>query len=109
MGMGGGSLANNTGVSILNKYYGFFIQDDYRVTPKLTLNLGLRYEYETPRTERYDRATRGLARGAARRVGGRFPLGGVRCGRGEWSWRRPVAGRGRMPRPLCGPALRTAG
>ncbi|MBL8241557.1 MAG: TonB-dependent receptor [Bryobacterales bacterium] len=60
LGLGGGSLANNNGVSILNKYYGFFFQDDYRVNSKLTLNMGLRYEYETPRTERYNRATRGF-------------------------------------------------
>lgn len=26
--------------------YNFFIQDDYRVSPRLTVNLGLRYEYE---------------------------------------------------------------
>jgi Carboxypeptidase regulatory-like domain/TonB dependent receptor len=30
----------------------YFIQDDYRVTPKLTANLGLRYEYATPPRER---------------------------------------------------------
>jgi len=60
LGLGGGSLANNNGVSIINKYYGFFFQDDYRITTKLTINMGLRYEYETPRTERYDRATRGF-------------------------------------------------
>jgi hypothetical protein len=32
-----------------------FAQDNFRVTPKLTLNLGLRYELSTPRTERYNR------------------------------------------------------
>lgn len=62
IGLGGGSLDNNTGVSIVNQYYGFFLQDDYRLTSKLTLNLGLRYEFETPRTERYNRATRGFDR-----------------------------------------------
>jgi hypothetical protein len=30
-----------------NKYFAGFIQDDWRVTPQLTLNLGLRYEIDT--------------------------------------------------------------
>ena len=33
----------------------FYFQDDWRVTSKLTLNLGLRYDWQTPYTERYDR------------------------------------------------------
>ncbi len=62
VGLGSGNLPFNTGVSIVNKYYGFYLQDDLRLTSKLSFNLGIRYEYETPRTERYDRATRGFCR-----------------------------------------------
>jgi Carboxypeptidase regulatory-like domain/TonB dependent receptor len=42
-------------VSTESFQYAAFVQDNYRVTPKLTLNLGLRYELNTPRTERYNR------------------------------------------------------
>ena len=38
-----------------NWIYNFFIQDDFRVLPNLTLNLGLRYEYGTPIYEKYNR------------------------------------------------------
>ena len=30
-----------------NSEYGFFLQDDWRVTPKLTMNLGVRYDYQS--------------------------------------------------------------
>lgn len=45
----------NNFVSTQSFQFGEFIQDNYRVTPKLTLNLGLRYEVDTPRTERFNR------------------------------------------------------
>jgi hypothetical protein len=28
------------------EFYGFYVQDDWKITPKVTLNLGLRYEYQ---------------------------------------------------------------
>ena len=37
-----------------SKETAFFAQDDWRITPKLTLNLGLRYEWSTPYNERYN-------------------------------------------------------
>ena len=48
-----------------NRYYAVFFQDDWRVAKKLTLNLGLRWDYESPITERYNRINVGFDPNAA--------------------------------------------
>lgn len=53
-------IATNDNYALHNPYYGWFIQDNWRVSPKLTLNLGLRMEYELGPTERYDRMLAGF-------------------------------------------------
>ncbi len=37
-----------------------YFQDDWRLAPRLTLNIGFRYEIEGPLTERFNRSVRGL-------------------------------------------------
>lgn len=50
------AIDNNTSVSEVAPYYGWYGQDTWRVKNNLTLTLGLRMEYEQGPTERYDRA-----------------------------------------------------
>jgi hypothetical protein len=56
----GGQLSYTIASAFQQIYEGFFVQDDWRVTPKLTLNLGLRWEYESPMSERYNRQNAGF-------------------------------------------------
>jgi hypothetical protein len=59
-----GSVDRNIDASYHNRYYALFVQDDWKLSPHLTVNLGLRWDYEAPRTERYNRMVRGFAFGA---------------------------------------------
>src|SRR5712691_4095568 len=43
---------SNTTFNIYQRMYFAFVQDDWKITRKLTLNLGLRYEFATPPRER---------------------------------------------------------
>jgi hypothetical protein len=54
-----GSLGPNSALANQTHYLGLFIQEDWKVKPNLTLNFGVRYELETPYTERFNRTAYG--------------------------------------------------
>jgi hypothetical protein len=51
----GGDYTIPVAVALQYFYTAAYIQDDWRVNNRLTLNLGLRYDLETPYTERFNR------------------------------------------------------
>ena len=50
-----GRLAIAPQPALQSKYYAAFVQDDWKVNQRLTLNLGLRWEFETGNTDRFNR------------------------------------------------------
>jgi hypothetical protein len=50
----GGSTGQQFNPAIIKKYAGVYLQDDWRFTHKLTLNLGLRYEIQNAPTYRHN-------------------------------------------------------
>ena len=49
-----GTIKVQPAVADLSRETAFYALDNWKVTPKLTLNLGLRYEWSTPYTERHN-------------------------------------------------------
>ena len=52
-----GSVTPAPALAMQTKYYAAFLQADWKVNPSLTVNFGLRYDYEAPRTDRYNQFT----------------------------------------------------
>jgi hypothetical protein len=57
----GGKVDNNVSPFFRSHYYAAFVQDDFKVSSRLTLNLGLRWDFETPRYERHNQMIGGFA------------------------------------------------
>ncbi|MBL8221286.1 MAG: TonB-dependent receptor, partial [Bryobacterales bacterium] len=56
VGLGSGTFTQKfKDVATTSTYHAIYFADDYKVTRRLTLNLGMRYELQVPRTERYNR------------------------------------------------------
>jgi outer membrane receptor protein involved in Fe transport len=49
-----GNINNLNNIDYFRHTYSLFVQNDWRLTPKLNLNLGLRYEYFSPIYERFN-------------------------------------------------------
>src|ERR1019366_1787534 len=49
------NLSTTNFISSQKKSWSFYVQDDWKITPKLTINLGMRYDLFTPTYEKFGR------------------------------------------------------
>jgi hypothetical protein len=66
-----GGVDNNLRLSFRMDQVGLYVQDDFRVNSRLMLNLGLRWDLQTPQSERRDRMNVGFDPDST------YPLGGA--------------------------------
>lgn len=55
-----GSYANQVAFATSQPYQAYFLQDDWRLSSTVTVNAGLRWDLESPYTERYNRLSTGF-------------------------------------------------
>jgi hypothetical protein len=51
----GGGTENERYVGQIFRYHAMYFQDDWKITPRLTMNIGLRYEFQLPPQEKDDK------------------------------------------------------
>lgn len=92
LGTGSGSTKIFMDPAMSAHAFGMYGQDDWRVTPKLTLSAGLRYENQRPATERHNRialfntnAVNPISTAYGSTLRGAFEYAGVN-GRGRNAW-----------------------
>ncbi|MCZ2080247.1 MAG: TonB-dependent receptor [Bryobacteraceae bacterium] len=56
LGVPGGYMDRSGSYAQQENYWGLYIHDDIKLTSKLTVNAGVRYEFESPITERFNRS-----------------------------------------------------
>jgi hypothetical protein len=57
LGIPAGGVIPAPALAMTMKYHALFLQDSWKVTPSLTVNWGLRWDHETPRTDRFNQLT----------------------------------------------------
>ena len=67
----------NPGSTYLNQFVGLYLQDDFKISRRLTLNLGVRWDVQTPSTERFNRIITGFDPAAAYPLGQAQARGGI--------------------------------
>jgi len=63
-----GSVTRAASYDEKSQVWGFYLQDDWRLSSRMTVNLGLRYEYETPMAEANNQSVRGFDAGVVQAI-----------------------------------------